>query len=171
MPPHYWNFAPLRQVVSPTGTDSLGPIFTGMTLYSIGGKIRKRTAMNIHFFFPAFLRLVSASPALPGPGGAPPIREITMRVCVETALRGNIDIAISRSERESAGLSVPLGEAAFLPRLTGDVSFSRSIGPTGSSIAGTLTVDQNAWKLHAGVSELLRFGTALSLSFQNPRRR
>ena len=125
--------------------------------------------MNIHFFFPALLLLVSASPALPGPGDAPPVREITMRECVETALRGNIDIAISRSERESAGLGVPLEEAAFLPRFTGDVSFSRSIGPTGSSIAGTLTVDQNAWKLDAGVSELLRSGTALSLSFQNQR--
>src|SRR4030067_693865 len=125
--------------------------------------------MNIHFFFSPPPLLVSSAPALPGPGDAPPVREITMRECVETALRGNIDIAISRSERESAGLSVPLEEAAFLPRFTGDVSFSRSIGPTGSSIAGTLTVDQNAWKLNAGVSELLRSGTALSLSFQNQR--
>src|SRR3970282_2425800 len=122
----------------------------GMTWYTIGGEIRERTPMDIHFFFSAFLLLVSASPALPGPGGAPPVRDMTMRECVETALRGNIDIAISRSERESAGLSVPLEEAAFLPRLTGDVSFSRSIGPTGSSIAGTLTLDQNACYLDVG---------------------
>ena len=121
--------------------------------------------MRIPLFPPVFLLFASALPAF----SASPGREITMRECVEAALRGNIDVAVSRAERESAGLGVPLEEAAFLPRFTGDVSFSRSVGPTGSSIAGTPTIDQNAWKLDAGVSELLRSGTALSLSFQNQR--
>jgi len=125
--------------------------------------------MKIPLFFPVFLLIASALPALSDPGGAPSARKITMRECVEAALRGNIDVAVSRADQETAMLGVPLEEAAFLPRFTGDVSFSRSVGPTGSSIAGTLTVDQTAWKLDAGVSELLRSGTALSLSFQNQR--
>jgi len=125
--------------------------------------------MKIHPFFPVLLLLASAVPALPDPGGAPPAREITMRECVETALRSNIDVAVSRSEREAAGLSIPMEEAAFLPRFTGDLSYSSSIGPTGSSIAGTLTIDQSAWKFDAGVQELLRSGTTLSLSFENQR--
>ncbi len=125
--------------------------------------------MKIHPFFPVLLLLASAVPALPDPGGAPPAREITMRECVEAALRSNIDVAVSRSEREATGLAVPIEEAAFLPRFTGDLSYARSIGPTGSSIAGTLTVDQSAWKFDAGVEELLRSGTALSLSFENQR--
>ena len=125
--------------------------------------------MKIHFFFPAFLLLVSASPALPDPGDAPPVREITMKECVETALRGNIDIAISRSEREAEGLAVPGEEAAFLPRFSGRISLSRSVTPSSSTLAGTLSIDQRTGKFDAGVSELLRSGTTLSLSFENQR--
>jgi len=125
--------------------------------------------MKIPPFFPALLILVSAVPAFPDPGDATPPREITMRECVEEALRNNIEIAVSRSERKTTELGVPLEEAAFLPKFTGDFSYSRSIGPTGSSIAGTLTIDQNAWNFDAGVQELLRSGTTLSLSFENQR--
>lgn len=125
--------------------------------------------MRIHPFFPVLLLLASAVPALPDPVGAPPAREITMRECVEAALRGNVDVAVSRSEREAADLAVPIEEAAFLPRFTGDLSYASSVGPTGSSFTGTLTVDQNAWKFDAAVEELLRSGTTLSLSFKNQR--
>ncbi len=125
--------------------------------------------MKIPPFFPAFLLLVSAAPAFPDPGVAIPPREITMRECVEAALRNNIDIAVSLSERESAELGVPLEEAAFLPRFSGDLSFSRSVTPSGSSLAGTLSIDQNTWKFDAGIEELLRYGTTLSLSFENQR--
>ncbi|NNG45727.1 MAG: hypothetical protein HKM86_01255, partial [Deltaproteobacteria bacterium] len=125
--------------------------------------------MKIHPFFPLLLLLASAVPAFSDPGGVPPAREITMTDCVEAALRGNIDVAVSRSEREAADLAVPMEEAVFLPRFTGDLSYSRSIGPTGSSIAGTLTIDQSAWNFEAGVKELLRSGTTLSLSFENQR--
>jgi len=123
--------------------------------------------MKIHPFFPLLLLLASAVPALPDPGGAPPAREITMRECVEAALLNNIDVAVSQSEREAEGLAVPMEEAVFLPRLTGDISLGRAIGPTGSSIGGTLTVDQRSWRFDAGVSELLRSGTTLSLTFEN----
>jgi outer membrane protein len=125
--------------------------------------------MKIPPFFPALLLLVSAVPAFPDPGVANSPREITMRECVEAALRDNIDIAVSLSERESAEMGIPLEEAAFLPRFSGDLSVSQSIGPTGSSIAGTITIDQRAWKFDANVSELLRSGTTLSLSFENQR--
>lgn len=105
--------------------------------------------MKIYPFFPVLLLLASAVPALSDPGGAPPAREITMRECVETALRGNIDVAVSRSEQEAAGLAVPMEEAAFLPRFTGDLSYSSSIGPTGSSIDGSLVIDRSAWNFDA----------------------
>ena len=125
--------------------------------------------MKIPLFFPVFLLFASALPALPDPGGAPSARKITMRECVEAALRGNIDVAISRSERESAFLAVPREKAAFLPRFTGEISLSRSVIPSGSALAGTLSIDQRAWKFDAGVSELLRSGTTISLSFENQR--
>jgi outer membrane protein len=125
--------------------------------------------MKIPPFFPALLLLVSVVPAFPDPGVATPPRELTMRECVEAALRDNIDISISRSGRESAELGVPLEEAAFLPRFTGDLSYHRSVGPTGSSIAGTLTIDQSTWKFDVGIEELLPSGTTLSLSFENQR--
>ena len=125
--------------------------------------------MKIPPFFPALLILVSAVPAFPDPGVATPPREITMRECVAVALRNNIDVAVSRSERKAVELVVPLEEAAFLPRFTGDFSYSRSIGPTGSSITGTLTIDQSTWNFDAGVRELLRSGTTLSLDFENQR--
>jgi outer membrane protein TolC len=140
-----------------------------MTWYTIDGKIRKRTTMRRYSFFPAFFLLVCAVPALSDPGSAPPAREITIRECVEMALRGNVDIAVSRSEREAVSLGVPMEEAAFLPRLSGDLSFARSVTPSGSSLAGTLSIDQTAWKFDAGIQDLLRSGTTLSLSFENQR--
>ena len=140
---------------------------TGSTWYTIGGKIRKRIAMNIHPLFPAVLLFASAVTALPDPGNALSVREITIGECVEEALRSNIGVAVSRSEREEAWLGIPREEAAFLPRLSGDLSFGRAIGPTGSSIAGTFTLDQRSWSFDAGVSELLRSGTTLSLTFEN----
>ena len=123
--------------------------------------------MNIHPFFPALLMFASVATALADPGNAPSVREITIGECVEEALLSNVGVAVSRSEREEAWLGVPREEAAFLPRLSGDISFGRAIGPTGSSIAGTLTIDQRSWRFDAGVSELLRSGTTLSLTFEN----
>lgn len=125
--------------------------------------------MNIRPFFPAFLLFASAATALGVPGIASSVREITMKECVEEALRGNFGVAVSRSEREEAWLGIPREEAAFLPRLSADLSFGRATGPTGSSIGGTFTIDQSFWKFDAAVSELLRSGTTLSLSFENQR--
>ncbi len=58
--------------------------------------------------------LVPASSAFPARDNDAS-REISMRECVEIALRGNIDIAVSRTERDIAAFSVPIEEAAFLP--------------------------------------------------------
>ena len=55
-----------------------------------------------------------------------------MRECVEAALRNNIDIAVSRSERKSTELGVTLEEAAFLPRFSRELSVSHSSSPTGA---------------------------------------
>lgn len=123
--------------------------------------------MNIHPFFPALLLLASAATALAGPGSVSSSREITIGECVEEALRSNIGVAVSRSVREEVWLGISREEAAFLPRLIGDVSFGRAIGPTGSSIAGTFTIDQRIWRFDAEVTELLRSGTTLSLTFEN----
>ena len=124
--------------------------------------------MRIHLFFPALLLAVSAVPALSDPGTPPP-RKITMRECIETALRNNVDIAITRSGRQSADLGIPMEEAAFLPRFSGNLSFARSIEPTGSALIGTPSLDKRTWRFDAAASELLRSGTTLSLAFENQR--
>ncbi len=98
-----------------------------------------------------------------------PRRTISMRECVETALRNNIEIAVSRAEREIGSLGVPIEEAAFLPRFTGDLGTSRSTVPTGSALDGSLSLDQRVYKFDLGAKDLLRTGTALSLDFQNQR--
>ena len=112
--------------------------------------------------------LVPASSAFPARDNDAP-REISMRECVEIALRGNIDIAVSRTERDIAAFGVPIEEAAFLPRFTGDLGASRSITPSGSALDGSLSLDQRAYKLDLGAEELLRTGTALTLAFENQR--
>jgi outer membrane protein TolC len=96
-------------------------------------------------------------------------RTISMRECVETALRNNIDIAVSRAEREIGEAGIPIEEAAFLPRFTGDLGASRSTIPTGSALDGSLSLDQKVLKLDLGAKDLLRTGTALSLDFRNQR--
>ena len=120
---------------------------------------------------PVFVLLVLAAfspPALSG-GENVPGRTISMRECVEIALRNNIDIAVSREEREIGELGIPIEEAAFLPEFTGDLSASQSVAPSGSALDGTLSLDQRAFKLDLGARELLRTGTTLSLAFENQR--
>jgi outer membrane protein TolC len=112
--------------------------------------------------------LVPASSALPARDTDAP-RKISMRECVEIALRGNIDIAVSRTERDIAAFGVPIEEAAFLPRFTGDLGASRSITPSGSALDGSLSLDQRAYKFDLGAKELVRTGTALTLAFENQR--
>lgn len=126
--------------------------------------------MKNHPFFPSFLLLLlSAVPALADPAAGAPAREITMKECIEAALRDNIDVAVSRSERDAAGMGVVSEEAAFLPTFSGELSFSRSVAPSGSTLAGTPSIDQRTWRFDAGVTERFRSGTILSLSFENQR--
>ncbi len=112
--------------------------------------------------------LASAPTAFPAGENAPP-RAISMRECVETALRGNIDIAVSRTERDIAAFGVPIEKAAFLPKFTGDLGASRSLSPSGSVLNGNLALDQRAYTFTLGVQDLLPAGTALSLAIENQR--
>ncbi len=116
-----------------------------------------------------FLFLVAAGLAPGSASGGAPGREITVRECVEAALRNNVDIAVSRGEKEIGELGVPIEDAAFLPKLTGELSYSRNLMASSSAIAGTLAVDQTLYKANAGATDLLRTGTMLSLSFENQR--
>ncbi len=116
-----------------------------------------------------FLVFVAAAfSGRPAPG-APAARGITVRECVEAALRNNVDIAVSRGEREVGALGVPIEEAAFLPKFTGELSYNRDHMAGASAITGTLAVDQKLYKANVGATDLLRTGTLLSLSFQNQR--
>ncbi len=108
---------------------------------------------------------LSAGPAAGGASG----REISVRECVEAALRGSVDIAVSRGEKEIGALGVPIEDAAFLPKFTGELSYGRSLMASSSAITGTLSLDQTLYKANAGATDLLRTGTMLSLSFENQR--
>jgi outer membrane protein TolC len=98
-----------------------------------------------------------------------PVRTISVRECVEIALKNNIDIAVAKAEKEIGEAGVPIEEAAFLPKFTGDLSASRSIAPSGSALDGSLSLDQEVYKFNLGVKDLLPTGTALSLDFANQR--
>jgi outer membrane protein TolC len=112
--------------------------------------------------------LVSPVSAFPA-ADLPPAREISMRECVETALRGNIDIAVARAGKEIGDAGVPIEEAAFLPKFTGDLAANRSLAPSGSVLDASLALEQRAYRFDLGATELLRTGTALSLAFENRR--
>ncbi|HSL92450.1 MAG TPA: TolC family protein [Candidatus Limnocylindrales bacterium] len=114
----------------------------------------------------AFLAFAPAS--FPAGENTPP-RVISMRECVETALRANIDIAVSRVERDIAAFGVPIEGAAFLPKFTGDLSASRSHLPSGSVLNGSIVLDQRILTFNLGVQDLLPVGTTLSLDFENLR--
>ncbi|HBO68956.1 MAG TPA: hypothetical protein DD658_01945 [Deltaproteobacteria bacterium] len=107
--------------------------------------------------------------ALSGSAGDPSPRRLTVRDCLETALRENLEIAVSREDREIARSGVPSAEAAFLPRFTGELSVSRSETPSGSALTGDLSLDQRVYRFDLGASTLLRTGTTLSLDFRNLR--
>ncbi len=99
----------------------------------------------------------------------PPGRTVSIRDCVEIALRNNIDIAISRTRMEIGALGVPVEEAAFLPKFTGEASGSRSLTPSESILDNSAATEQRLFKLDLGVSDLLRTGTSISLAFENQR--
>lgn len=102
-------------------------------------------------------------------GSTPPARKITIRECVEEALRNNVDVAVSRAEKEIGDLGVPIEEAAFRPRFTGELSHTRSVTPSTSTLTGSLAVDQRLLKFNAGMTELLPVGANLSLVFESQR--
>ncbi|MGE5700562.1 MAG: TolC family protein [Deltaproteobacteria bacterium] len=112
--------------------------------------------------------LAPVSSAFPA-GESPSSRVISLRECVETALRGNIDIAVSRTGRDIAAFGVPIEEAAFLPKFTGDLAYNRANSPSGSVLDGNLSLEQKDLRFNVGVRDLLPYGTALSLDFENQR--
>ncbi len=99
----------------------------------------------------------------------PPSREISIRQCVELALRNNIDIAVAAAEKEIGEAGVPIEEAAFLPRFTAELGANRALAPSGSVLDNDIALDQRDYKFDLGAKELLRTGTALSLAFENQR--
>lgn len=99
----------------------------------------------------------------------PPSREISIRQCVELALRNNIDIAVAAAGKEIGEAGVPIEEAAFLPKFTGDLGANRALTPSGSVLDSSIALDQRSYKFDLGARELLRTGTALSLAFENRR--
>lgn len=99
----------------------------------------------------------------------PPKRTISIRECIEIALRTNIDIAVSYAEKEIVELGVPIEEAAFLPKFTWDLTAAQNIAPTNSAIDNRVTVDQRYLQSNFGVSEKLPFGSTMSLAFENLR--
>ncbi|OGP19093.1 MAG: hypothetical protein A2X91_01620 [Deltaproteobacteria bacterium GWB2_65_81] len=127
--------------------------------------------MTLRFLLPPLFLI----PLLAGPasavfaGNTPRAREITIRECVEAALRNNIDIAVSRAEKEIGTLGVPIEEAAFLPKFTGELSHTRSVAPSTSTLTGNLAVDQRLLKFNIGMTDLLPVGANLSLRFENQR--
>lgn len=92
-----------------------------------------------------------------------------MRECVETALRNNIDIAVSQAEKEIGALGVPIEEAAFLPTFSGELNASQSVSPSGSALDDRPSVDQRFFKFNLGVTELVATGTSFSLVQENQR--
>ncbi len=94
---------------------------------------------------------------------------MTMRQCVEMALRNNIDIAVSQAEKEIGELGVPTEEAAFLPKFTWDLKSAQNIAPTNSAVDNRVRVDQRYLQSNFGISETLPTGTMLALSFENLR--
>lgn len=114
--------------------------------------------------------VAACAAAVPHARGGDLPREITAGECAEMALRSNIDIAVAREERGISRSAVPIEEAAFLPRFTGEASGTRSLTPSGSVLTGDLSLDERAWQLDLGISDLLRAGTRLSLDFRNLRR-
>lgn len=100
----------------------------------------------------------------------PPSRRISIRECVELALRNNIDIAVAAAGKEIGEAGVPIEEAAFLPKFTGDLGANRAVSPSGSVLDNSsLALDQRTYNFDLGAKELLRTGTALSLAFENRR--
>ena len=98
-----------------------------------------------------------------------PVRLITAAECVEAALRNNIDIAVSQADKEYEALGVPIEEAAFLPKFSGELNASQSITPSGSALDNSASVDQRSLKFQLGVTELLHAGASFSIVQENQR--
>ncbi len=125
--------------------------------------------MKRTLFLVVLLALQAYSPPSLLAQGNTPVRMITLRECVETALRNNIDIAVSKAEKEYGALGVPIEEAAFLPAFSGESNATQSVSPSGSVLDNSASVDQRSLKFNLGVTELLSTGTSLSLIQANQR--
>jgi outer membrane protein TolC len=75
----------------------------------------KRTAFTFVTIFVSIL--ASFGPAVHAQE-ATPARDISLRECVEIALRSNINIAVSQTKKEIRQAGITIEEAAFLPMFT-----------------------------------------------------
>jgi len=110
---------------------------------------------------------VSLPPASGYAGSDASSLRITDRECIEMALRNNPDLAVSRQDLRIAETRIPAEESAFLPRFTAELSASRAVSPSGSSLDNALSLDRREIHADIGMSKRFRTGTVLSLDFRN----
>jgi len=118
---------------------------------------------------PEFVREPAVLPD--GGAGAAPAQTLSLQDAIQTAVTGNLGVALTRERRNVARYGVTQAEGAFEPRISASYAHTRADRPPSSSVMGmpgdVLHVTSDNWALV--YQQKLRTGTTLTLQSQNSR--
>src|SRR5262245_53799771 len=84
-----------------------------------------------------------------------PVKSLSLREAIETAVANNLDVAIRKRDPESARLGVTQARSAFDPLLTSTGEYGRSKSEPLSDFASQ---GSKFWSLQAGIAQTLQEG-------------
>ena len=116
----------------------------------------------------AFLPAVGSAQSAPSPA-LPDVYKLSLEDAVRLALENNVDIQVEKMNPELSALTVTQAEGAYDPFLTGQLSRSGATSPSSNTFTGADKSVTDTWLYNLGVSQAVKTGATLSLTWNNNR--
>lgn len=141
--------------------------------------MRPHPAAPARFALTGLLLLPLPAAALPAAAGTPPEedtaagqpapQELSLHDAVQMALEHNLNVRISRLNRQSLGLAVSAARRVYTPNLTLATNLQDSVRPATTQLDGAEQAESNNFDYNLSIEQQLPFGATYSVNFNNNR--
>lgn len=101
--------------------------------------------------------------------GQPPPEELSLHDAVQMALEHNLNVRISRLNRQSLGLGVSVARRAYTPNLTLSTNLQDSVRPATTQLDGAEQAESDNFDYNLSIRQQLPFGANYTVNFNNDR--
>ncbi len=95
--------------------------------------------------------------------------ELSLDDAISQALENNLNVRISRLQRQSLGLGVSAARRVYTPNLVLDTNFLESLTPSTTQLDGAEQNERDNVTYNLGIQQQLPFGAQYSVRFDNQR--